>query len=361
MKSDSVLILENGMCFGGSSFGADTESIGNIVFNTATAGYQEILTDPASKGQILTMTYPMVGSYGVNSIDAQSERVHSAGLVVKKYVNRPFHYRSEMNLGQYLKKFQVPAIEGVDTRKLVITLRDTGPISAGIFIGKNYSDSLLEKVKSYSKGELDLAVTATTILTTRQPYRFSNLVNKRYRVAVIDFGVKRSTLQKLDEANFEVHVFPANTSAADIAGFDAIFLSHGPENPTVNSNQVESFLELRKPIMAIGVGQQMIAHSKGSQVTKQKSAGQGGNSVREMTTGQVKMVNSNSMYYSDLSNVKDIIINFEDVNSNMAQGFSNSESPILAVSFSPEGTPGPQDTLHLYSDFYRLVETSIHK
>lgn len=357
MKTDSVLILENGMWFGGRSFAADTESIGNIVFNTSTSGYQEILTDPASKGQLLAMTYPMIGSYGVSSTEAQSNKIHSAGLIVKKYIDRPFHYKSEMSLGQYLKKANVPAIEGIDTRKLVITLRDTGPIAAGIFIGKTYSGSLLEKVKSYLADKQDL----TAMVTTKQPYQFGNTSNKRFRVAVIDYGVKRSTLQQLDQANFEVHVFPAYTLAVHVAKFDAIFLSHGPANPTLNSNQIESLLSLKKPVMAIGVGEQMIAHYKGGQVAKQKSAVQGGGSVREMTTGQVKMVNLNSMYKVDWSNTNDLLINFEDVNSNTAQGFTNSESPILAVSFSPEGTPGPQDTLHLYSDFYRLVENSVSK
>lgn len=358
MKSDSVLILEDGHWFRGCSFAADVDSFGKIVFNTSLSGYQEILSDPSSAGQILTMTYPMIGNYGVNSKDAQSDKVHSVGLVVKKYVDRPSHYRSEMSLAEYLKKFNVPAIEGIDSRRLVITLRETGPMAAGIFIGKSYGNSLLKEVRSFASDSRDL----TEGVTTRQHYQFSKNSNKKYRIAVIDFGVKRSTLQELDKVNFEVHVFPANTLAGDIVDFDAIFLSDGPKNLTLNSDQTKLLLELEKPIMAIGTAQQMIAYAKGGQIMKRNSAIQGGSSVREMTTGQVKMVNSNSMYCANISDVNDIVINFEDANSGSTQGFTNTESPIiLAVNFSPEGAPGAQDTRHLYRDFHRLVEAYVNK
>lgn len=197
----------------GRSFGANKNSIGEVVFNTSMAGYQEILTDPSYKGQLVTLTYPMIGNYGINPDDMESDRIQASGLIVKEYVKRPSNFQSKETLSEFLIRFGVPAIEGIDTRKLTRILRTSGAMNCGIFVNETYEDSFLETVKNAPSMEgQDLA----QVVTCEKPYVFGAHSPSKFKLAVYDFGIKRNILRLLDSAGFNVHVFPAKTKAEDL-------------------------------------------------------------------------------------------------------------------------------------------------
>lgn len=352
----AVLVLENGLIFRGRSFGASQESTGEVCFNTSMSGYQEILTDPSYCGQIVTMTYPMIGNYGVNELHDQSGRVQCAGFVVKQYVRRPSNHLSQQSLGDYLIEQGIPGIEGIDTRKLVLTLRNEGAMRGGIFQGA-FNPEMLERVRSIpSMTGQDLA----TVVTTTKPYVFGSTEGKRYKIAVLDFGVKRAILRYLNESGFEVHVFPAGTSFDDLKGFDCYFLSNGPGDPEPLHTPItttRSLLDSGKPLFGICLGHQILGLARNWKTYKLKFGHRGGNQpVRDVRTGRVEITAQNHGFAVDTTGAGGLDIIYTNLNDQTVEGFRDTAGPVISVQHHPEASPGPHDSLHMFADFYRMVD-----
>lgn len=355
---NSVLVLENGLYFNGRSFGAEQESLGEVCFNTSMSGYQEILTDPSYRGQIITMTYPMIGNYGISDRFEQSHRVQCSGFVVKQYIRRPSSFLSQKTLGDYLIEQGVPGIEGIDTRKLVLTLRDEGAMRGGIFPGQLYSPALLERVRSIpSMAGLELA----SVVSTEQAYTFGETAGKRFHIAVIDFGIKKAILQYLNESGFAVHVFPARTPFETIKDFDCYFLSNGPGDPEPVLAGIETargILASGKPVFGICLGHQILGLASDRKTYKLKFGHRGGNQpVKDLRTGSVEITAQNHGFAVDTAGAGRLEVIYVNLNDRTIEGFRDRTNPVVSVQHHPEASPGPHDSLHMFADFFQMVES----
>jgi carbamoyl-phosphate synthase small subunit len=355
----ALLVLENGTVFTGSSFGHSGDSLGEVCFNTSMSGYQEILTDPSYRRQIITMTYPMIGNYGVNEEENESARIQAAGLVVKEYVPHPSNFMARKSLGQFLRDYEVPGIEGIDTRKLVLTLRNEGAMRGGIFTGRPYSPDMLAEVRAQPEMVgLDLA----SEVSTPEPYSFGEAGGKRYRVAVMDFGVKRNILRLLDAAGFAVQVFPARTGFAELkaGNFDCYFLSNGPGDPDPLDYAIETtraLMEEGKPIFGICLGHQVIGLASGRKSYKLKFGHRGGNQpVKNFKTGRVEITSQNHGFAIAGERGGAVEVTHVNLNDDTIEGFRDNQRPLMCVQYHPEAAPGPHDAAYLFHDFYEMVE-----
>lgn len=357
----AFLVLENGDIYEGESFGYEGESTGEVVFNTSMAGYQEILTDPSYRKQIVTLTYPMIGNYGINPEDMESDRIQVSGLLVKEYVPIPSNFRSHESLSQFLIRFKIPAITGIDTRKLTRFIRTNGAPNGGIFFGESYQSSFLEKVKQFPgiKG-MDLA----KVVSTDHAYEFGTKEGRNLSVAVYDFGVKTNILRKLNEAGFRVKVFPATTPVEEIfkENFDAIFLSNGPGDPEPLEyaiSNTKKILERKIPLFGICLGHQILGLSLGKKTTKLKFGHRGGNQpVINLKTRKVEITSQNHGF-AVLEEGLGAESSHTNLNDNTNEGIRLEGLPVMSVQYHPESSPGPHDAEYLFSDFFHMV--SEHK
>lgn len=357
----AFLVLENGMVFEGKSFGYEQLGVGEVVFNTSLAGYQEILTDPSYCQQIVTLTYPMIGNYGICEEDMESAKVQVKGLIVKEYVPMPANFRSSESLSDFLKRYKVPAIQGIDTRKLTRLIRSEGSPNGGIFIADAYDEAFLAEVKKFPgiKG-LGLADEVTT--ATR--YDFGSHAGKKYKVAVMDYGVKKNILRKLDEVGFAVTVFPARYPIDNLLkeGFDAYFLSNGPGDPEPLDFAIESakkLIESKKPIFGICLGHQILGLAMGRKTTKLKFGHRGGNQpVINLKTKKVEITSQNHGFAVVEEDSPFVESTHKNLNDDTNEGMVNRNLPIMSVQYHPESSPGPHDAEYLFHDFYRMVESS---
>jgi carbamoyl-phosphate synthase small subunit len=355
----AFLVLHTGEIFEGKSFGYEGNEIGEVVFNTSLSGYQEILTDPSYRKQIITLTYPMIGNYGITPDDMESDRVQVSGLVCKEYIPLPSNFRSVETLGDFLKRNKVPAIEGIDTRKLTRRIRSSGAPNGGIFISEKYSDSFLEEVKKFSGIEgMDLA----KVVSTEKKYEFGTKDNKPYKVAVFDYGVKLNILRLLNQVGFQVTVFPALTPVEEVLkeNFDGYFLSNGPGDPEPLDYAIHTakkIMEQKKPLFGICLGHQIIGLALGKKTTKLKFGHRGGNQpVKNFKTNKVEITSQNHGFTvvgedSMLDSITHI-----NLNDNTIEGISSKNLPVMAVQYHPESSPGPHDAEYLFQDFFELVK-----
>lgn len=360
----AVLVLENGTVFSGVSFGHEGVTLGEVCFNTSMSGYQEILTDPSYRRQIITMTYPMMGNYGVNEEENESSGIQAAGFVVKEYVPNPSNYVSQKSLGQFLKEYEVPGIQGMDTRKLVLMLRNEGSQRGGIFVGRDYDPEMLAQVKAQpSMQGLDLA----SEVTTKATYKFGDSVDKKFRVAVLDFGVKTNILRLLNQNGFDVQVFPAQTDFAELkaGNFDCYFLSNGPGDPEPLQYAVETakaLMDEGKPIFGICLGHQIIGLASGRTSYKLKFGHRGGNQpVKNFQTGRVEITSQNHGFAVAGERGGQVEVTHINLNDETIEGFRDSGRPIMCVQYHPEAAPGPHDAAYLFNDFYEMVENHYAK
>ncbi len=363
-RKPAVIVLENGDTFSGYSFGYESDATGEVCFNTSMTGYQEILTDPSYSGQIVTLTYPMIGNYGIAKEYSQSSRIHAAGLIVKEYVGIPSNFASEMTLQDFLIQQKVPAIEKVDTRKLVLTLRENGAMRGGLFVGREYSSDMLDQVRSIPVMQgMDLA----SGVTTEKPYTFGDSAGKKFRIGVFDYGVKTNILRNLEKAGFAVEVLPASTDYDTVASmnFDCFFLSNGPGDPEPLDYAVATIrrlLESGKPMFGICLGHQLLGLASGRETYKLKFGHRGGNQpVKDLPSGRVEITAQNHGFAVRDSDDSDIEIMQINLNDKTVEGFRHKSLPIISVQYHPEAAPGPNDSLHIFSDFYRMVEEFYQK
>lgn len=364
----ALLVLSDGTVFEGRGFGHDGEAIGEVVFNTSMTGYQEILTDPSYKGQIVTMTYTQMGNYGVNSRDVESgggPKVEA--FVVKEYLDFPSNWRSEGSLGGYLKENMVMAIEGLDTRALTRHLRDHGAQMGIISTSETDPVRLHEKVRSHPGiGGIDLA----SKVSTDESYKWNEglwespdkVAGKSYRVVVYDFGVKQNILRHMTAAGFEVEVVPAGMPAEEVLGMepDGVFLSNGPGDPEAVTVGIENAKKLlgKKPVFGICLGHQILGLALGGSTYKLKFGHHGGNHpVMDLETGKVEITSQNHNYCVDVKGLGDAVrLTHRNLYDGTEEGMAHVDLPVISVQHHPEAGPGPNDAAHIFTRFIDLME-----
>lgn len=353
------LILEDGFTLEGKLFGKEAESLGEVVFNTSMSGYQEILTDPSYSGQIVTLTYPMIGNYGINSEDIESNKIQVSGLIVKELCKHHSNFRSELSLDKYLKDNNISAIEGIDTRKLTTHIRDKGALRGGVFLNK---DKAIEKIMSYPQmNGLDLA----SKVSTNEMYTYHYDKNNDFYIAVIDFGVKSNILRQLKSQNFNIDVFPSDTVLRHISDmkYDGIFLSNGPGDPAAvknSENLLNDIIELNLPCFGICLGHQLICRGFGATTYKLKFGHRGGNQpVKNLQTSKVEITSQNHGFAVDtksIDSISDLEVTHINLNDDTIEGICHKKLPIFSVQYHPEAAPGPNDSNYLFMNFYDLIK-----
>lgn len=369
--SKSLLVLSDGIVFEGTSFGAEGETVGEVVFNTSMTGYQEILTDCSYKGQIVTMTYTQIGNYGVNEEDMESGGgIRAEGFIVKEACEFPSNWRSSMSLPEYLKKRNVVGIQGIDTRALTRHLRNHGAQMGIISTTDLNPDSLLKKVRAHPGiSAFDLVKD----VTTPRAYQWTEgcwkwCVVERgkavLKLVVYDFGVKFNILRNFVEAGFEVTVVPAKTPAEAVLemGPDGVVLSNGPGDPETVTYAIENTKKLmgKKPIFGICLGHQILGLALEGRTYKLKFGHHGGNHpVKDLSTGRVEITSQNHNYCVDIQSVKGKAkLTHRNLYDGTEEGMRHVELPIFSVQHHPEAGPGPNDSVHLFKRFREMIEGS---
>ena len=356
MSNSAILLLADGRIFEGRSFGYQGETVGEVCFNTGMTGYQEILTDPSYCKQIVAMTSPHIGNYGINEEDIESENIQVAGFVIKEETMTPSNWRSTQSLGEYLKKNKIVGIKEIDTRSLTRHIRDKGAMN-GIISSNNLDiQSLDKKLKKFpDMNGLDLAKD----VTTQKKYKWPG--KGRYKVAVIDFGIKKNILRLLSDVGCELTVFPASIKAEDILSFepDGVFLSNGPGDPLAVTYGIETVKKLlgKVPLFGICLGHQILALALGASTFKLKFGHRGINHpVRNNEKNTVEITSQNHGFAVDLDSLPPNVISTHiNLNDNTSGGIRCTDIPAFSVQYHPESSPGPHDSRYLFNQFIEMM------
>ncbi len=356
---EAILALEDGTIFRGESFGATGERYGEVVFNTSMTGYQEILTDPSYKGQIVTMTYPLIGNYGINKEDVESRRPFVEGFVVKECSKISSSWRSEKSLADYLKENNIIGIEGIDTRSLTLHIREAGAMKAVLSTEDLDGKNLVKKVQE-STGLLGIDLVKE--VSSKKKYIWSKIKSKGYKVVVLDCGVKYNILRNLMERGCEVVVVPARTTGDEILTLkpDGVLLSNGPGDPAAVKYVIETTRRLigKLPIFGICLGHQMLGLAFGGKTYKLKFGHHGANHpVKDLKTGKVSITVQNHGFCVDIDslNKKEIEITHINLNDRTLEGMRHKKLPIFSVQFHPEASAGPHDAQYLFESFIEMM------
>ncbi len=357
-QKTAILALEDGTIFRGRAFGAEAQRSGEVVFNTSMTGYQEILTDPSYKGQMVTMTYPLIGNYGVNDEDAESRQPFVEGFIVKECSKIASNWRSRKSLGDYLTQNGIPGIEDIDTRSLTLRIRQAGAMNAVLSTLDQDEKDLVKKAKE-SPGLIGRDLVKD--VTAAKPYEWSKAGG--YKVIVLDCGVKFNSLRELALRGCKVTVVPAATTSKEILEMkpDGILLSNGPGDPAALDYVVKTVKDLmgRLPIFGICLGHQILGQAFGGKTYKLKFGHHGGNHpVKDLKTGRVHITVQNHGFCVDIDSLdkKDIELTHMNLNDNTLEGMRHKKLPIFSVQFHPEASPGPHDARYLFDKFVGMMK-----
>ncbi|MBN2453561.1 MAG: glutamine-hydrolyzing carbamoyl-phosphate synthase small subunit [Candidatus Omnitrophica bacterium] len=357
---EAILALESGRIFRGRSFGAKGERSGEVVFNTSMAGYQEIITDPSYKGQIVAMTYPLIGNYGVNKEDVESRGPFLEGFVVKEYSKLYSNWRASKSLGDYLKENAIPGIEGIDTRALTLHLREAGAMKAVLSTEDKDAKSLVRKAKA-SRGLIGADLAGG--VTCERAYRWKAEDKKRFTVAVVDCGVKFNILRMLAGNGCESMVLPATTTADEILKMkiDGLLLSNGPGDPAAVHYVIENTRKLigKLPIFGICLGHQILGLALGGRTYKLKFGHHGGNHpVKDLKAGKVAITAQNHGFCVDVDSIdgNKARVTHVNLNDGTVEGMEHRRLPAFSVQFHPENAPGPHDAEYLFGKFTEMMK-----
>jgi carbamoyl-phosphate synthase small subunit len=356
----ALLVLEDGRAFRGRAWGAEGERCGEMVFNTSMSGYQEVLTDPSYAGQIVCMTYPLIGNYGVNREDEESARPWVEGFVVREASALASNWRSEETLDAYLKRWDIPAIDRVDTRALVRHIRDKGAMRACLSSVDLDEKSLLEKARASEPMEnRELA----SVVTTRRPYRVAAVGEEKFHVVCYDFGVKRNSLNELARAGCRVTVVPASTPAAEVLAMrpDGVYLSNGPGDPASMTDVVEEIRALVSegvPTFGICFGHQLLGRAFGGTTYKLRFGHRGGNQpVKDLHTSKVEITSHNHGFAVEAASLPpEVEVTHVNLNDACVEGMRHKRLPVISVQYHPEAAPGPHDAEHHFRRFIEMME-----
>jgi len=353
----AIIALEDGRVFEGYSFAADGERCGEVVFNTSLSGYQEILTDPSYKGQMVVMTYPLIGNYGVNHDDTESGEISVESFIVKEYSSIASNWRSEKTLADYLKENGIIGIEDIDTRALTRHIRTQGAMKAVVSTMDTDVKRLVEKARA-SKGLV--GVDMVREVTCGEQFKLNE--GGEFKVAVLDCGVKSNILRHLVSRNCELTVYPADTSAETVLGDDpdGIFLSNGPGDPAGAPYVYENVKKMlgKKPVFGICLGHQMLGLAMEGETYKLKFGHHGGNQpVKDLSTGKVSITAQNHGFCVDVDSLKskNVKITHINLNDNTVEGMESAELKFFSVQFHPEAGPGPNDAVYLFDRFIDMM------
>ncbi|MES2737938.1 MAG: glutamine-hydrolyzing carbamoyl-phosphate synthase small subunit [Verrucomicrobiota bacterium] len=384
----AILALEDGRYFEGESFGAPGTRTGEICFNTSMCGYQEVLTDPSYRGQIVAMTYPMIGNYGINGLDDESSEPHVRGFVIEELCDVPSNWRSTQSLDAYLKQHNIPGIQGIDTRALTKHLRTLGAMRSVITTEVSTvaeAVKLAQESAPMSGSDFVKEVTTKSIYTwdpenelSRQwdipsPSQnreggpegaFHPLPEARHHIVAYDFGMKRNILRGLRQSGFHVTVVPATATAEEVLARnpDGVFLSNGPGDPAALDYIHKEVKQLigKKPIFAICLGHQILGHAYGGKTFKLKFGHRGGNQpVKDLRTGKVSITSQNHGFAIDPASLpSNVEVTHINLNDGTVEGMRHREAPVLSVQYHPEAAPGPNDAKYFFEEFAKLIDSA---
>jgi len=359
--TQAILALEDGAVYHGRSVGAPGETTGELVFNTSMTGYQEILTDPSYAGQIVTMTYPHIGNYGVNEEDAESRKPFLRGFVMRECCFEPSNYRATQSLPDYLKEHGILAIDGLDTRAITKRLRVQGAMRAVISTTETDAAALVERARQ--SPSMDGADFVKEV-TVNAPYEWAAPTNPKYNVVALDFGIKHNILRSLQAAGCAVTVLPATSTPEEILAHnpDGIFLSNGPGDPaalTYIHPTVRAMVESGKPLFGICLGHQVLAHALGAKTFKLKFGHRGGNQpVLNNATRKVEITAQNHGFAVDPASIDNaaVTLTHTHLNDETCSGLAHKSLPVFSVQYHPEASPGPHDSRYLFAQFTQAMD-----
>ena len=344
------LILENGVVFEGKAFGYLKECVGEVVFNTGMTGYQEVLTDPSYYGQIVTMTYPLIGNYGINLEDLESKEPKVRGFIVREKCQYPNNFRCELELETYLAQNKVLGLDGIDTRALTKILRNNGTMKGIIVLDNSNLEDVKDKLEAFSNRD------AVSIVSTNEKYEISGEGKK---VAIIDFGIKQNIIRNFVKRGCNVTVFPYDFKAEEVLEInpDLVFLSNGPGDPEDIGEAVNEIKKIvgKKPIVGICLGHQLLALTLGGETKKLKFGHRGCNHpVKDLINNRVHITSQNHGYYV-ATLPENMEITHVSMNDGTVEGMKHKELPIFSVQFHPEACPGPKDSEYIFDEFMKYA------
>ncbi|MDO5100639.1 MAG: carbamoyl phosphate synthase small subunit [Eubacteriales bacterium] len=351
---ERVLLLSDGTIFRGKAFGSEKETYGELCFTTAITGYQELLTDPSLMGQMVVMTFPMIGNYGINRYDYEALRPCVSALIVREWCEAPNNFRTEKNLDEYLKKYDIPGLYGIDTRRLTRHIRQHGAMKACLL---NDSTDLTEALNRLNSETI--AANQIEQASTKAPYE---VPGQGKRVVLMDFGMKGSILKSLNTMGYNVTVVPYDYTEKQILELNphGVLLSNGPGDPLAVPQAIETISRLlgRVPIFGICMGCQLLALASGAKRNKMKHGHRGNYPVKELATGRIYLTSQNHGYVIDEGSLSgtDLNITYRNVNDGSIEGINHRVHPAVGVQFHPESAPGPQDAAAMFQQFDRMME-----